>query len=207
MQNSRLSAPFFARDSCEVASALLGKVLVSSIANKRVAGKIVETEAYCKVGENDLACHASKNGGRPTPRTAVMFGPPGYSYVYLNYGIHWLFNVVTQDQGIAGAVLVRALEPLEGEGVMAERRPNAGPLHLTNGPAKLTKALAIDKTQNKQNLCTSNSVVWIEDAPQIPISLQCTGPRVGLGKHTPEPWLSIPWRYWVCGNRYVSKMR
>ena len=148
----KLPVSFYARDACLVAQDLLGKKLVSDVSGVKTAGLIVETEAYCAFHPDgaDLACHASKNNGHPTPRTAVMFGPAGYSYVYLNYGIHWLFNVVTGNEGIAGAVLIRGLEPMIGEDVMAERRPRVDRTNWTNGPAKLTKALKIDKNQNKK---------------------------------------------------------
>lgn len=161
----------------------------------RTAGIILETEAYCPQGTADLACHASKNGGRPTPRTATMFGPPGHAYVYFNYGIHWLFNVVTDQPGQPGAVLIRSLRPVEGIEVMRSRRrrPDA---ELTNGPAKLTQALEIDGRHNGENLCRDDSVIWIEDEPTVPDKFILNGPRVGLGK-TPEPWLSKPWRCWV----------
>jgi len=201
----RLPPEFFARGACAVAQDLLGKLLVSQVGGQLVVGKIVETEAYCDGREPDLACHASKNKGRPTKRTAVMFGPAGHSYVYLNYGLHWLFNVVTDQDNVPGAVLVRAVEPVAGEEVIAQRRPRVKPANWCNGPAKLTKALGIDQSQNGKNLCAPESVIWIEDAPPLSTQEVKTGPRVGLGKKTAEPWFSIPWRYWIAGNSHVSK--
>ena len=203
----RLNRSFFTQNSRIVAQQLLGKILVRDLDGVRLAGRIVETEAYCDFWEPDLACHGSKNGGKPTPRTKVMFGPAGYSYVYFNYGIHWLFNVVTGQPGVPGAVLIRALEPLsddQGEATMNALRLGKRRTEWTNGPAKLTQALAIDKNLNGKNLCAPKSVIWIEDAPLLDVSLLSAGPRIGLGK-TPEPWLSMPWRFWVTGNGYVSK--
>ncbi|HIP72403.1 MAG TPA: DNA-3-methyladenine glycosylase, partial [Anaerolineae bacterium] len=133
-----------------------------------------------------------------------MFGPAGHAYVYFTYGMHWMFNVVTGEPGQANAVLVRALQPEEGVEVMTERRGRRPHAQLTNGPAKLAQALAIDKSLNGANLCDPNGVIWIENVPDAVPETIVTGPRVGLGK-TPEPWLSIPWRYWIQGNSFVSK--
>ncbi len=190
-----------------VAKELLGKRLVRLLDGKRVSGRIVETEAYCDADEPDLACHGDRtNNGSPTARTEVMFGPPGHAYVYFTYGMHWMFNVVTGEVGQANAVLIRALEPMEGEDLMANNRPNRSKDLWTNGPAKLAQALAIDGSFNGDNLCDDRSLIWIEDNDHTPEMTIATGPRIGLGK-TPEPWLSIPWRYWLKGNKYVSKHR
>ncbi len=202
-----LPPSFYARPARTVAVDLLGKRLVRLINGRRLSGLIVETEAYCDAAERDLACHGDKaNGGRPTPRTAVMFGPAGFAYVYFTYGMHWMFNVVTGEEGQANAVLARALQPEEGGELMAEYRNGRPRREWTNGPAKLAQALAIDKSFNGANLCAADSVMslWIEDAPPILPEDIASGPRIGLGK-TPEPWLSIPWRYWARGNEFVSK--
>lgn len=203
----RLGAPFFARPAQEVAPDLLGKRLVRHLANGRfLSGLIVETEAYGDVGGQDMACHGDRaNNGRPTPRTAVMFGPAGVAYVYFTYGMHWLFNIVTGQPGQAGAVLIRALEPLDGLDEMQRRRNGRSHQQLTNGPAKLAQAFAIDQTLNGANLCAPDGVIWLEDAPLAAPESICSGPRIGLGK-TPEPWLSIPWRFWLRENRHVSKL-
>ena len=206
-KNAVLTRPFFARPARTVAVDLLGKRLVRLVNGRRLSGIIVETEAYCDDGERDLACHGDKaNGGRPTPRTAVMFGPPGFAYVYFTYGMHWMFNVVTGEEGQANAVLVRALQPEEGGEFMAVHRNGRSRREWTNGPAKLAQALAIDKTFNGANLCALDGVMtlWIEDAPPVPSAAVASGPRIGLGK-TPEPWLSVPWRYWMRGNEFVSR--
>lgn len=194
---------FYARSACAVAQALLGKRLVRLLEGERLSGMIVETEAYCDGGAPDLACHATANRYRPTRRTAVMFGPPGHAYVYFTYGMHWMFNVVTGSEGEAGAVLVRALEPLEGDFFMARRRSRPRP-EWANGPAKLTQALAIDGALHGANLFDPDGVIFIEDGPPIDLEQICSGPRIGLGK-TPEPWLSMPWRYWIDGNPFVSR--
>ncbi|MCA9996727.1 MAG: DNA-3-methyladenine glycosylase [Anaerolineales bacterium] len=200
----RLQRPFFARPARVVAQDLLGKRLVRSVNGRLLAGTIVETEAYCDSDEPDLACHGHRaNGGKPTSRTAVMFGSAGFAYVYFSYGIHWLFNVVTGEPGQANAVLVRALQPVLGVDEMQRGRNGRSVSQLTNGPAKLTQALQIDKLFDGANLCDPNGVLWIDDAPPLPAAAICCGPRIGLGK-TPEPWFSMPWRYWVRDNPFVS---
>jgi len=201
----RLTYEAYARPSCTVAQALLGKKLVRQIDGRLLSGLIVETEAYCDSEERDMACHGNKaNGGQPTKRTQIMFGPAGYAYVYFTYGIHWMFNVVTGQPGQANAVLIRALEPVAGLDFMAKQREGRPLAELTNGPAKLAQALAIDKKLNGVNLCAANGVIWIESAPDVPADQIVAGPRIGLGQ-TPEPWFSMPWRYWVKGNSFVSK--
>ncbi|MBK7920076.1 MAG: DNA-3-methyladenine glycosylase [Candidatus Promineifilaceae bacterium] len=202
---NRLPQSFYARSACDVAVALLGKPLVRLVDGQILSGRIVETEAYCDTDEPDLACHGDRaNHGRPTARTAVMFGPAGVAYVYFTYGMHWMFNVVTGQEGQANAVLIRALEPLTGEEWLAKNRNGRARAQWTNGPARLTQALAIDKSFNGANLCAPDGVIWIEDAPPAPTEQIAAGPRIGLGK-TPEPWLSMPWRYWLKDNPFVSK--
>ena len=201
----RLPQSFYAQSARTVAQALLGKKLVRRLNGRLLSGIIVETEAYCDGQERDLACHGERvNDAQPTPRTAVMFGPAGFAYVYFTYGIHWLFNVVTGQEGQPNAVLVRALQPVDGTEQMIELRGERPLTQLTNGPAKLTQALAIDKSHNGANLCRPDGVLWIEDALAVPPSQIAVGPRIGLGK-TPEPWHSIPWRYWLVDNPFVSK--
>lgn len=199
----QLKEPFYTRRAQVVARELLGARLVRYQDGRRLSGTIVEAEAYCDSIEPDLACHASVNKGRPTPRTQVMFGPPGRAYVYFTYGMHWMFNVVTGDEGIANAVLIRALEPEEGIEVMFQRRMRPLP-ELTSGPAKLTQALGIDRALNGANLCADDSVIWIERGNMIADHEIVSGPRIGLG-NTPEPWKSIAWRFWIDGNAWVSR--
>ncbi len=200
----RLDRLFYSRPAREVARDLLGKRLVRMIGDKRLAGFIVETEAYCDASEPDLACHGDRaNNGQPTVRTVVMFGPAGFAYVYFTYGMHWMFNVVTGRRGQANAVLIRAIEPTDGESIMSSFRPGRKRRQWTNGPAKLAKAMAIDGEFNGTDLCQPNSLIWIEDGLPIPYESICIGPRIGLG-NTPEPWLSMPWRYWIRDNVFVS---
>lgn len=204
----RLPRAFFARPARVVAVALLGKRLIHREDGRLVGGIIVETEAYCDGAAPDLACHGSKNAGRPTDRSAVMFGPPGHAYVYFTYGMHWLFNIVTGEAGQANAVLIRALEPILGEDLMAARRRDrlGGALprrQWTSGPAKLTVALAIDGGHHGADLCVPDAVIWLEDAPPVAADRICAGPRIGLGT-TPEPWRSMPWRYWLREHPCVS---
>ena len=201
----RLEQAFFARPARQVAVDLLGKPLVRLVNGQRLSGIIVETEAYCDAAVPDLACHGDRaNQGRPTPRTAVMFGPAGVAYVYFTYGMHWMFNVVTGQPDQANAVLVRALEPVTGIEQMVVNRNGRSHIQLTNGPAKLAQALAIDKSFNGANLCGADGVIWLETAPAAPPGAIVSGPRIGMGK-TPEPWFSVPWRYWLRDNPFVSK--
>jgi DNA-3-methyladenine glycosylase len=200
-----LGKSFYCRPARDVAADLLGKVMVRTIEGQRVAGIVVEAEAYCDANEPDLACHGDRaNNGHPTRRTEVMFGPAGHAYVYFTYGTHWMFNIVTGRDGEANAVLVRALEPIEGSSIMSKYRPGKDPKELTNGPAKLAQALNIDKSFNGANLFAPDSVIWFEDGRLVEPNEIATGPRIGLGK-TPEPWLSIPWRYWIRHNSFVSR--
>ncbi len=199
-----LPSSFYARPAQVVAQALLGQRLVRVVDGQRVSGLIVETEAYCDAEELDLACHGSRNQGRPTLRTQVMFGPPGYAYVYFTYGMHWMFNVVTGEAGRANAVLVRSLEPLEGEAWMAQRRAGRSRTEWTNGPARLCQALGIEGRLNGVCLYYPEGEVAIEAWESPPPDAIACGPRIGLGR-TPEPWLSLPWRYWLRDSVFVSR--
>ena len=201
--NKQLTQIFFAQNARIVAQSLLGKKLVHCYNNELIAGVIVETEAYCDFRVPDLACHGSRNKGRPTKRTAVMFGPAGHAYVYLNYGIHWLFNVVTGKPGVPSAVLIRALEPASGFEQMASHRAKSDKRQWTSGPGKLTNALGINQSHDGENLCAPNSVIWIEDTADGLNREICCGPRIGLGK-TPEPWHSMPWRFWIKDSEHIS---
>jgi DNA-3-methyladenine glycosylase len=187
----RLSRRFFARPTEQVARDLLGQRLVRLYEGRRLSGLITETEAY--IGQDDLACHARFG---LTPRTVVMFGPPGHAYVYFTYGMHWMLNVVAEPAGFPGAVLIRAIVPEEGLDVMQTLRPRPSrtPAQLTDGPAKLAQALAIDKRLNGQDLCARDSALFIERAAPVPDRAVVLGPRIGLN-NTPEPWKSVLWNY------------
>ena len=201
-----LPPPFYARPARQVAVDLLGKRLVRRIGSQRVSGIIVETEAYCDTPDPDLACHATKNKGQPTKRTAVMFGQAGNAYVYFTYGNHWMFNVVTGQTGQANGVLIRALQPEEGETIIAGNRSNRPRSQWTNGPGKLTQAFQIDHQFNGYSLCQPDGHLWLENGQSISPNQINTGPRVGMGK-TPEPWFSMPWRYWIRDNPFISAYR
>ena len=187
----RLLRDFFARDTLTVARELLGARLVHIENGVRLSGIITETEAYC--GETDLGCHAK--AGR-TPRTAVMYSPPGFAYVYFTYGMHWLFNTVTMPEGQPEAVLIRAVEPMEGIKIIAARRGKQPRKLWTNGPAKLTQALGIDGQHNNLDLCAAEAEIFIERDRSFPDEQVITGPRIGLNT-VPEPWKSKPWRFLV----------
>jgi DNA-3-methyladenine glycosylase len=180
-----LSRAFYERTALRVARDLLGKVLVHDGRTGRRAARIVETEAY--IGEHDLACHAAK--GR-TARTEVLFGPAGHAYVYFVYGMHFLFNVVTGREGVAAAVLVRGVEPLQG----------VPPGVRTDGPARLTRALRIGPAENGADLTTS--ALAIHDGPPLPRGRVRRGPRVGVDYA--GAWAERPFRFWVDGSPGVS---
>jgi DNA-3-methyladenine glycosylase len=181
-----------------VARELLGCRLVRQLNGDRLSGIIVEAEAY--IGEQDQACHAKAG---KTPRTQVMYGPAGFSYVYFTYGMHWMLNVVTETEGFPAAVLLRAIQPVEGIEVMQGLRGGKDVTELCSGPAKLTQAMGIARGQNSLDLCQP-SELWIESAVKLSRDVIASSPRIGLGE-TPEPWRSKPWRYLVKDNRFVSK--
>lgn len=198
----RLDRSFFARDTVTVARDLLGRVLVHEAEGRRVAGRIVETEAY--TGRDDMASHAHRG---KTPRNAVMFGPVGVSYVYFIYGMYWLLNVVARPAGAdyPAAVLLRALEPLEGLEWMAARRPGRPQREWTSGPGRLTVALGIDGSLNGVDMTAPDSPLFFEEGQPVPGEQVQSGARIGV--NVPEPWKSKPWRFWVAGNPYVSRRR
>ena len=181
---------FYERDTVQVARDLLGARLVRREGDRIISGIILETEAYR--GEEDLACHC--RAGR-TPRTEIMYGPPGRAYVYLIYGMYWLLNIVTEEEGAPGAVLIRALEPREGIKVIARRREGQPRERWTDGPGKLSRALNIDGRLNGHNLCQPGPLV-VGPGLQAPPDLIQAGPRIGLDS-VPEPWRSKAWRFVV----------
>jgi DNA-3-methyladenine glycosylase len=184
-----LSRSFYNRSTLTVARDLVGARLIRILDGRKLVGLITETEAY--ISQKDLACHAKAG---LTPRTAVMFGEPGHAYVYFTYGNHWMLNVVTERAGFPAAVLIRAIQPLEGLEVMLERRNGRD----TFGPGKLCQAMGITKSDNGVDLTKRSGDLWIEAGFKVPNSLVTKGPRVGLN-NTPEPWLSKPWRFLVKG--------
>ena len=196
----KLQLPYYLnQDVLFLAKDLLGKVLFTQVEGQITAGIIVETEAY--FGEIDKASHAY--GGRRTNRTEIMYNEGGVSYVYLCYGIHHLFNIVTSVNGEPHAVLIRAIEPLIGKEIMELRRnmpvtKNA----ISSGPGSAAKALGIDNSFNKKDL--GGEEIWVEDhGIKYAEDEIAAGPRVGVAYAQEDAFL--PWRFFVKGNKYVSK--
>lgn len=195
-----LGAEFYAQKATSVARDLLGAILVRQLLEGIIRARIVETEAYS--GVDDLASHGRE---RRTPRNLPMYGPPGHAYVYLCYGVHWLFNIACEPEGTPAAVLIRGVEPLDGHELIAARRGKVNPRQWTNGPARVTQALSIDGSLNTSQLTSTAASVWLERGAPIPEAQVRRGPRVGLGKRVPEPWYSIDWRFCIADNPHVSK--
>ena len=189
-----LSRSFYSRSPLLVAPDLLGKVLCRTRRGVITSGRIVEVEAY--LGAADPASHAYRG---MTPRNRAMFGPPGHAYVYFTYGNHFCVNVVTGDDGAASAVLIRALEPLEGIPVMRGRRGREAVEDLTSGPGKLCQALGIDQTLYGHDL--SGRPFWIYDDGKAPPRHVRT-PRIGISVA-----IDLPYRYLVPGSSCVSRAR
>ena len=194
-----LPREFYERPTLVVARELIGKILVHDTAAGRTSGEIVETEAY--IGESDPACHAAPG---PTKRNAPLYGPPGIAYVYLNYGIHYLVNAVTEPEGWPAAVLIRALEARDGEALMRRRRARGTAKRakdldaaaLCRGPGNLTRALGISLHQNLRDLVASD--LRIEDAAGAAREI-ATSARIGITVGTDRPW-----RFYAVGSAAVS---
>jgi DNA-3-methyladenine glycosylase len=199
-----LPRSFFARPTLDVARDLIGTRLVHEVGGVRAAGIIVETEAY--IGEDDPACHAAAG---LTRRTAPLYGPPGLAYVYLNYGMHFLLNAVTEAEGHPAAVLIRALAPDEGVEVMRERRGVAASPRLDQalcrGPGNLARALGVTLQQNGADLC-GGSLLWIEDGPGPPGPL-VWGPRIGISVGVDTPWRCVVADHPAVSGRHASGPR
>ena len=194
----RLSRSFFARDPLVVAPDLLGRILISSRPEGRVAVRITEVEAYH--GPEDPASHAFR--GR-TPRTEVMFGPAGHLYVYFVYGMHWCANVVTGADGEASAVLLRAGEIVDGIELAQGRRPAARrPGLLGRGPAGLATVLGLTGADTGADLCASDAWLRIHSGPRRTALDVASGPRVGINVAADRPW-----RFWVAGAESVTDYR
>ena len=201
-----MSAPALPRrtylqPTLRVARALLGKTLVHDTPEGRTAGRIVEVEAYR--GPADRAAHSS--GGRRTARNEVMYGPPGHAYVYFIYGMYFCMNVVCQPAGVPEAVLLRALEPLEGVALMRQRRalPDGPEWRLCRGPGALCRALAVTRAENGADLV--RGALRIVDAPPVPAARVVRTPRIGVpyaGAHA-----ALPWRFLVRDSPAVSGRR
>ncbi|HTV28875.1 MAG TPA: DNA-3-methyladenine glycosylase [Xanthobacteraceae bacterium] len=181
-----LTRAFFSRSVLEVAPDLIGAILLVN----GVGGRLVEVEAY---RQTDPAAHSFRG---PTPRNAVMFGPPGFTYVYRSYGIHWCLNFVCEPKGSASAVLIRAIEPTAGLSVMKRRRGMDDERLLCSGPGRLCEALAITHAQNGLALNAPPFKLLARDSPLEVVA----GPRIGLTKAVDKPW-----RYGLKGSRFLSK--
>ena len=195
----KLPRAFYARgDVIALARRLLGtRLVVPTRHGRRVAGIIVETEAYR--GPEDRASHAY--GGRRTRRTETMYARGGTAYVYFVYGMYHQFNVVTAGEDVPHAILVRALEPVEGLSLMRRRRGGVAHRDLTSGPGKLCIALGIDRRLDGADLLGER--VWIEPGSPVAARAIACGPRVGIDYA--EDWVDRPWRFWLRGNPFVSR--
>jgi DNA-3-methyladenine glycosylase len=189
-----LSRGFYARPTTSVARRLLGHVLVSAVGGRRTAGRIVEVEAY--VGPRDPACHAWD--GRRTPRCEALYGPPGIAYVYFTYGMHWCLNAVTERPEFPAAVLIRALEPLEGLAVMRRRRGSVPDRALCSGPARLCEALGITGRENGVSL--QHGRLQIVRAGRPRSARVVAGPRIGITRAV--DW---PLRFYLADSPWVSR--
>jgi DNA-3-methyladenine glycosylase len=194
---------FYNRDSLIVARELLGKVLVHEINGQRISAKIVESEAY--MGIADKAAHSY--GGKRTPRVEVMYGGPGFSYVFIVYGMYYCFNIVTREEGNPQAVLIRAVEPIGGLDLMAQNRfkktynqlTQSQIKSLTNGPGKLCRALLIDKSLNGEDLCGDK--LYVEEGDNEEFNI-ISSKRVGVDYA--EEAKDYLWRFYIEDNKYVS---
>lgn len=194
MRNLRIQEDFFRLPTLLMAEKLLGMVLVHHTpGGELLKGKIVETEAY--LAEGDQACHAYRG---ITPRNRPMFASPGTIYIYFTYGNHYLINIVTEPEGTAGAVLLRALEPVEGVAAMERNRGWKSGTILTNGPGKLTQAMGIGPELNCCSLLDNPQLFLEEGKPPLPEEIGTTE-RIGISRST-----ELPWRKYISTSRYVS---
>jgi len=194
-----LPRSFYLDDTVSIARALLGCVLWRRLAGELLAGRIVETEAY--LGANDMASHVRR--GLRSPRVESMYLPGGHAYVYFTYGMHYCMNVVTQEADLAEAVLLRALEPLQGLESMRTRRPKAKrDLDLMNGPGKLCAAMAIDRALDGERLDGKTLFITPRDIDVADAEIAVSA-RIGVeNSGEAAPW---PLRFYIRGNRYVSR--
>jgi len=193
-----LSESFYQKKTVSVARALLGAYLVHDSPAGRAAGRIVETEAY--LFHDDPACHAHKG---KTQRNAVMFGPPGHAYIYFIYGMYHCFNVVTAREGIGEAVLIRALEPVEGIGLMEKRRGTRELRNLCSGPGKLVQALGLTRELNGHGLRLPPLSIWAHESfgqrrPRRTAIIAT--PRIGI-----NVGMELPLRFYLKGSRFASR--
>ncbi|MFP8487608.1 DNA-3-methyladenine glycosylase [Gracilimonas sp. Q87] len=198
--SKKLPRTFYERDEVvQISRELIGKFLCTNINGIQTAGMIVETEAYN--GRTDRACHAFPDVR--TSRTETLYGPPGKAYVYLCYGIHHLFNVVTNSEGLADAILVRAIKPISGIDEMLERRnKNKVEATVSNGPGKLSQALGINTRHDKKDL--QSNEIWIEDRNiEIVENQIISGTRIGVDYAGEDA--KLPWRFCLKDSKWISK--
>lgn len=188
----RLPPDFFARPTLEVARDLVGHTLYRSTPEGLVAGRLVEVEAYR--GPADPNSHAF----RRTPRSAIMYGPPGILYVYFTYGMHHCANIVAEQDGVAGAVLLRAVEPVEGLDLMAARRGVAGPRLLARGPGRLCQAFGLSRADNGTDLATGD--VWVGSERRLDAEVEVSY-RIGVDASADFPWRFFEPGPWTSGPR------
>ena len=196
LSRARLRRAFFDRPAVEVAPDLLGRVLVRAVRDGvRLAGRVVEAEAY---EPGDPASHGFRG---PTPRNASMFGAPGHLYTYFTYGNHWMANVVARERGVGSAVLLRALEPLEGVEEMRVNRARSDALDLCSGPGKLARAFGLDRTHDGADLVRGRDV-WLEAGTPVDPDRIRRGTRVGVSVGGEQDW-----RFFEADSPWVSKWR
>ncbi|WP_430790744.1 DNA-3-methyladenine glycosylase [Virgibacillus flavescens] len=192
-----LDKKFYSQPTLDLAKALLGCKLFKETPEGTASGIIVETEAY--IGPGDRAAHSF--GNRRTKRTEIMFGEPGITYMYTMH-THRLFNVVSGEKDNPEAILIRAIEPVDGTELMEERRPKAkSRIQWTNGPGKLTQALGI--TMDDYGHPLGSSPLWITEGYKPDQDSISAGPRIGI--HNSLEAVDYPWRFWITGNKYISK--
>lgn len=195
----KLERCFYERETLEVSKDLLGKYIVHNVADGRTMGKIVEVEAY--IGPEDPACHAYK--GKCTNRTKVMFGQGGHAYVYLIYGVYYCMNIVTSQESYPEAVLIRAIEPIDGLERMKKRRGTDKLLNLCSGPGKLCAAMGISKIQNGIDLC--GETLYLLEGERISPECIVSTPRINID-YAGEG-RTYPWRFIIKDSPFVSKVK
>lgn len=187
-----LPQKFYNKPTLEVAQELIGKKLIRQTDKEKLTGRIIETEAY--IGQKDKACHASKG---KTKRTEVMFGPAGFWYIYLVYGMYYCLNIVTEENRFPAAVLIRALEPNEGILKMKQNRNKEKVKDLSSGPGKLCQALNINKSLNRKKSFNKSSSLWVEDDGYIVNNREIkTAKRIGVD-YAGKYWANKKWRFYA----------
>jgi len=193
---TKLSRSFYARETVEVAYDLIGKRIIRHLDGETLTGRIIETEAYRS--KDDAASHAFR--GR-TKRNAPMFGLPGTTYIYLIYGMHWLFNISAHIENIAGGILIRAIDPEQGLTKMQSLRGTKSPANLANGPARLAQALNLDKTFNTIDLVT-HPELYLTEGSLLSDETITSGPRIRVSGDPVAK--NRPWRFWIKNHPLIS---